>query len=159
MRSLDRNKQLVYFKNFTGSYSPVTDDDGYETGEYRKVYSSVDQKLLNVSAARGTYDVEQFGQNANYSKTIVTNDTTCTIRENSILWVGFGLINLYDTTHQYSVGEVCVHEGTIYRCKTVTTGTWVAANWVAEPHNYIVASVAKSINSITYAINEVKVNV
>jgi len=157
MRSLDRNKQLVYYKNYIGM-SAVTDDDGYEDGEYAKTYSNVAQKLLNVSASRGTYDVEQFGQNANYSKTIVTNDISCTIDENSILWVGFGVLNTYDTTHSYQVGDLCIYSGTIYRCKAVTSGAWVSGNWGKVPHNYIVVSVAKSINSITYAINEVKVN-
>jgi len=83
------------------------------------VYGNPVEMAINVSAARGTSDVEQFGINAIYSKTMVTNDMSCPIAESTRLWVGI------PTT---------------------------------EPHNYVVTSVAKSINSITYAIKEVVVS-
>lgn len=94
------------------------DEYGNQTGEYRITYAEPKPLMVNVSAARGTIDVDQFGSNANYSRTIVTDDVECPIDANSILWIGIP---------------------------------------VTKPHNYVVVSVARSINSVTYAIREVMV--
>ena len=117
MRSLDRNKQKIYYSLYL-SKTPILDEYGNQTGEYEISYDTPVALDINVSAARGTSDVEQFGINLNYTKSMVTNDLNCPIDETTRLWVGI--------------------EPT-------------------EPHNYAVVSVAKSINSITYAIKEVSV--
>ena len=122
MRSLARNKQKIYYALYA-SKTEVVDEYGNKTGEYSVTYSTPVEYHINVSAARGTADVEQFGINANYTKTMVTNDMSCPITESSVLWVG----------------------------KEAVVDT------VIQPHNYVVVSVARSINSITYAIREVTV--
>lgn len=117
MRSLARNKQKIYYALYGGK-EDIRDEWGNLTGESHLTYGDPVEYRINVSAARGTADVEQFGINANYAKTMVTNDLSCPIDETTRLWIGI--------------------EPT-------------------KPHNYVVVSVAKSINSITYAIREVSV--
>lgn len=126
MRSLARNKQKIYYALYQ-SNGEVRDADGYLTGEPQLTYGNPVEYEINVSAARGTADVEQFGINENYTRTMVTNDMSCPIEESTRLWIG------KDAT-------VTVNE--------VTTVT---------PHNYVVIKKAPSINSITYAIKEVSV--
>lgn len=126
MRSLVRNKQKIYYSLYTGK-TPIIDEYGNQTGEYTLTYGEPVAFEVNVSAARGTSDVEQFGIDLNYSKTMVTNDLTCPIDEAARLWIG---------------REPVVVEG---------------QTEIQIPHNYVVLMVARSINSITYAIKEVSV--
>lgn len=126
MRSLCRNKQRIYYALYDKK-TPVVDEYGNETGEFDTSYSDPVVYYINVSAARGTAEVEQFGINANYTKTMVTTDMACPITETTHLWVG--------------------------KKATETVGE----TEVVVPHNYVVVSVARSINSITYAIKEVSV--
>ena len=122
MRSLIRNKQKIYYSMYIDK-KPIYDEYGNLTGEYELTYGDIKPFDINVSAAQGTSDVEQFGIDLNYSKTMVTNDLTCPINEASRLWIGKEAI----------------------------------VNGAETPHNYVVLKVAKSINSITYAIKEVSV--
>lgn len=117
MRSLARNKRRIFYSLYEGK-EEVRDEWGNLTGSPALKYGDPVEYHINVSAARGTADVEQFGINTIYSKTLVTNDLTCPITETTRLWID--------------------REPT-------------------EPHNYVVISVAKSLNSITYAIKEVSV--
>lgn len=116
MRMLLKNKQDIFYSNLDGEES-VFDEYGNETGEKTIKYTTPQMLSINVSAARGSLDLEQFGINADYSKTMVTEDLDCPIVEGSILWVGITPDEL--------------------------------------EHNYVVTSVAKSLNQITYAIKEV----
>ena len=127
MRSLARNKQKIYYSLYTGQSSDIRDEYGNVTGEPQLTYADPVEYHINVSAARGTADLEQFGINENYTKTMVTNDVNCPISETTRLWID---------------KEAMVTED------EVTTIT---------PHNYVVVSVARSINSVTYAIKEVSV--
>lgn len=117
MRCLARNKQTLYYALYENS-TELTDEYGNATGQLDNHYGSPIKVSMNISPARGTADVEQFGANLNYSKTLVTDDINCPIDEHSILWIG------KETT---------------------------------EPHNYVVTQVARSLNSVTYAIKEVNV--
>ena len=121
MKALERNKQKIYYANYTGR-SVITDENGLETGEYEITYSKPVETKVNVSASRGEASLDLFGTDLNYTNTIVT-DKDLGIDENSILWVG----------------------------KEAYQGS------VITPHNYIVASIAKSLNSVVYAIRKVDV--
>ena len=121
MRALERNKQPIYFANYTGR-SVITDEDGLETGEYELTYTTPTGANVNVSASRGEANLDLFGTDLNYSNTIVS-DKDLGIDENSILWIG----------------------------KDAYQGSAVT------PHNYIVVSVAKSFNSVVYAVRKVDV--
>lgn len=122
MKALERNKQTIYFANFTGK-SVITDTNGLCTGEYELTYSNPVKTKVNVSASRGQAEIDLFGTDLNYTNTIAT-DTDLGIDEHSILWVG----------------------------KEAYQGS------VITPHNYIVASIAKSLNSFVYAIRKVDVS-
>ena len=122
MRALERNKQTIYFANYTGR-SVITDENGLETGESELSYSTPTSAKVNVSASRGEASLDLFGTDLNYTNTIVT-DKDLGIDEHSILWVG----------------------------KEAYQGS------VITPHNYIVASVTKSLNSVVYAIRKVDVS-
>ena len=122
MKALERNKQTIYFANFTGK-SIITDTNGLYTGEYELTYSNPVKTKVNVSASRGQAEIDLFGTDLNYTNTIAT-DIDLGIDEHSILWVG----------------------------KEAYQGS------VITPHNYIVASIAKSLNSFVYAIRKVDVS-
>lgn len=118
MLSLERNKQTIYYALYQGS-TDVVDSDGFYTGEKTSTYCTPVEMRVNVSPARGDTDVDIFGINEKYSKTLVTTDMNCPITETTRLWIGI------DTT---------------------------------EPYNYRVVRVAKSLNSIVIAIEEVSVS-
>ena len=122
MRALERNKQKIYYANYTGR-SEITDENGLFTGETELAFTTPTETHVNVSASRGEAYIDMFGTDLNYSNTIVT-DKDLGIDENSILWVG----------------------KEAYQGSTVT------------PHNYVVVSVAKSFNSVVYAVRKVDVN-
>ena len=85
MRCLKRNKRLFYYATYTGK-TEIEDSQGYATGQYTLTYSKPVEMYANISAARGDSEVEQFGKDILYDKTIIT-DADCLITENSILWI------------------------------------------------------------------------
>lgn len=69
------------------SETAVVDGDGYETGEKSITYGEAVQMAANVSPATGQSSVEQFGKLERYDKVIVTDDLSCPIDENSVLFL------------------------------------------------------------------------
>ena len=122
MKTLERNKQKIYYANYTGK-AEILDDNGLHTGEYELTYTEPAEVKVNISASRGQAEIDLFGTDLNYTNTIAT-DKDLGIDEHSILWVG---------KEAYQ-------------------------NSLVTPHNYIVVSVAKSLNSIVYAIRKVDVS-
>lgn len=115
MRNLSRNKTSIYYALYD-SKSEVQDEDGLYTGDIAPSYTTPTEIKASVSAARGTSDIDLFGVNISYTKTVIVDDMSCPIDEHSILWIGIG---------------------------------------TDEPHNYEVVQVAKSLNHISYAVQEV----
>ena len=115
MRNLARNKSSIYYALYN-SKSEVQDEDGLYTGDIAPSYTAPTEIRASVSAARGTSDIDLFGVNISYTKTVIVDDMSCPIDEHSILWIG------------------------------VTPDS---------PHNYEVVQVAKSLNHISYAVQEV----
>lgn len=122
MRCLARNKRAVWYSLYQGEVDE-RDQYGNRTGYKVKSYSAPVKVYMNISPARGTADIEQFGINTPYTHTLITDDLMCPITTTSLLWQGIT---------PDGNGE----DGTV-------------------KHNYAVISVAKSLNSITYAIAEV----
>lgn len=122
MRSLERNKQAIYYANYSSQVEEI-DENGLYTGEITSVQYTPTLVKVNVSAARGEARTEMFGTDLSYSKTIVT-DKDMGWDENTVLWV-----------------DIPAMQGSI-----------------VTPFNYRVVSVAKSINSVTYAIKGVDVS-
>lgn len=85
MRALERNKQVFWYANPTGTQTLI-DDYGNECGT-AVVYSEPVSFKANISAARGTAELDEFGINENYTKTIVTDDLTLPVEKSSVLWI------------------------------------------------------------------------
>ena len=67
-----------------GKQSPADELLYYQA---RELYDPAVKLRANVSSATGTAQIEQFGNFAGYDKVIVTDDLTCPIDENSVLFV------------------------------------------------------------------------
>ena len=123
MRILERNKSSFWYLLYKG-IEVVTDEYGNETGETTVLYGDAVEMRANVSAATGNAQVEQFGSFTGYDRVIVTDDLSCPIDENTVLFL--------DKDPEY--------DGT-------------------KPlYDYIVKRVAKSLNSISYAVSKVSVS-
>ena len=118
MRTLNRNKSPFWYLLYD-SKAPAKDEYGNETGEELVVYKPAVAMNANISAATGSAQVEQFGNFAGYDKVIVTDDLSCPIDENTVLFIDKDGKPLYD---------------------------------------YMVKRVAKSLNSISYAVSKVTVS-
>lgn len=86
MKTLLRNKQTFYYANIS-STADEYDEYGKKAGGKTIIYESPVKCTANVSAARGTTDLEFFGINANYSKTIVTDNLTLPVGKSTIFWI------------------------------------------------------------------------
>ena len=123
---MQRNQTEVWYALCNGK-SEIVLDGNLRTGEYTLSYATPVQTWMVLSPARGSALREPFGIETNYSKTLVTGDTSCPIAEDTVLWI--------DSVPSETVNGV-----------TVT-----------HPHNYKVVRVAKSLNYIVYAIQEIDV--
>lgn len=86
MRSLRRNQQPVFYKNYEGQ-EEIIDVWGNPTGNFIPKYSKLKSAMLRVSPNKGTSEGDLFGTLANYDRTMSTADTSLDIDENSVLWV------------------------------------------------------------------------
>lgn len=86
MRGVERNKKPLCYALYVGE-TPILDSDGNETGDYAVTYGTPVPLRASISASRGSADIEQFGVNLNYSKTIKVFDMACPIAETTVLWI------------------------------------------------------------------------
>lgn len=86
MRSLRRNKQLLYYATYDKKI-PVTDENGDFAGDEETVYSKPFPFYDNISPAKGSSQEEVFGKNLDYSRTVVTCNMTLPIDEFSRIWI------------------------------------------------------------------------
>lgn len=86
MNTLNLNKRAFYYANINTTASTY-DECGNETGEKAITYAAPVSALGNISPARGTAELDQFGINSNYSKAIVVDDPTIAITKSTILWI------------------------------------------------------------------------
>lgn len=125
MKIMERNKRPLWYLLYDRK-SPAVDAEGNETGEEIIVYKPAVALRANVSPASGSSQVEQFGNLAGYDKVIVTDDMSCPIDENTVLFV--------DKEPEYREAD-------------------------GKPlYDYIVKRVAKSLNTIAYAVTKVSVS-
>lgn len=87
MRSLNRNKRLIYYALRTGE-TPNIDEYDNETGESTPTYTEPVALHCSVSAAQGEDAVQAFGSFTGYSRTLCVSDVNCPIDEDSIVWFG-----------------------------------------------------------------------
>ena len=86
MKIMNRNVKPFYYLLYKQT-EEVVDSQGYGIGEKRIVYDEPVQMEANISAATGQSQVEQFGNFITYDKVIVTDDMSCPIDENTVLFV------------------------------------------------------------------------
>lgn len=86
MKILERNKVALWYQLYDRK-EIVEDEYGNETGGSKPIYKPAVKLRANVSSATGTAQMEQFGNFAGYDKVIVTDDLTCPIDENSVLFI------------------------------------------------------------------------
>ena len=123
MKLMKRNLTPVYYCLYSERI-PLTDDSGYETGEYKVGYGEVAQLMCSVSPATGYAQAEMFGNLESYDKVLITDDMTCPIDENTVLFI--------DKEPEFENGK--------------------------PKYDYTVHRVAKSLNTISYAVSKVKVS-
>ena len=85
MKILERNKSAFWYALYGGRHD-VTDENGFFVGE-RPIYEEARIMRANISAAAGNAQVEQFGTLEDYDKVIVTDETSCKIDENTVLFI------------------------------------------------------------------------
>lgn len=110
------------------SNSPLLDEDGFDTGETTTGYSAPVVFYANVSPAKGSSQEEVFGKNLDYSRTIVTCDMDLPIDEFSRIWI--------------ETDPVLNPDGTAD----------------GDSADYFVVQVARSLNSVAYAIKKLPKN-
>lgn len=86
MKILERNKTALWYQLFDRK-DVVEDEYGNETGGSKPVYKTAVKLRANISSATGSAQIEQFGNFAGYDKVIVTDDMSCPIDENSVLFI------------------------------------------------------------------------
>lgn len=85
MKCMKRNLQKAYYALFTG-FEPILDEEGYSTGEKRITYSVPHLFKANISAAKGSTDIDHFGITEQYDR-IVIPERDCPLTEASVLWI------------------------------------------------------------------------
>lgn len=109
MRNLIINKTKMYVLNYKGEEN-VVDDDGYLTGEKTIAYTQPILFNAHISGARGSSQVEMFGVDVAYDKTIIITKSEfdkLKITENSVFFVG--IKPTYDNTtplYNYRVSRI-----------------------------------------------------
>lgn len=120
MRSLLRNQQPVFYKLYEGQ-EEIVDQYGNPTGSFVPMYSELKSAMLCVSPNKGSAEVEQFGTNEDYDRTMTTADEHCPIDENAVLWVDGAdtegpwnyivkLVARWKNSAQYAIKKVTVSE-------------------------------------------------
>ena len=82
MRDLRRNQVPVTYRLYLKS-EEIIDENGYSTGEYSPVFDEEQQLLMSVSANKGDYSEQMFGDVLDYDRTMLISDPKCPINENS----------------------------------------------------------------------------
>jgi hypothetical protein len=109
MRTLTRNKVRIYYANYRDK-TPLKDEYGNLTGEYKITYDNPVAVMANVSAARGESTTRQFGEDVSYDRIIVLDDPVFPLAETSILWIDappeIAEDGTTETPHDYIVKQV-----------------------------------------------------
>lgn len=134
MKCMERNKVRFFYALYEGR-TDVIDEYGNVTGEHEVTHGNPTECFANISAAKGETMSRQFGEDESYDKVIVMDNNAPAIDEYSILWVDIE-------------PELDEHGALALN----------ADGEVATPHDYIVKKVARSLNSVSYAISKVKVS-
>lgn len=87
MRTIQRNKQTVYYALYAG-VTDVVDAEGNYTGEQTVRYGNTTEARMNVSGGRGQAEIELFGVDNPFTHTAVTDDLKTPFDTDTIWWFG-----------------------------------------------------------------------
>ena len=147
MRDLKRNQtEFWYCLLVPNTQEAIIDENGNETGELIPSYKKAVSMMANISPATGQNQVEQFGNLDSYDKVIVTCDMSCTIDENTVLFIDKRPEYTEVQTHEIIEGQALYADDEI-----------VEKTYELPKYNYIVKRVAKSLNGISIAVRKVDV--
>lgn len=106
MRLLNRNKQPLWYANFTGK-TELIDEWGNSTGQYELAYSKPTKAEWNVNIVDSDYEVEMFGVDAVDTIVMVVKNEDLPLTETSILWYdvtpNIKSDGTTDTPHNYRI--------------------------------------------------------
>ena len=87
MRDLRRNQiEITYQLYIKGD--EIIDDDGNATGEYKSIYGEEIPLEISVSANKGDYSEQMFGDILDYDRTMIISDPKCPIDEKTRVKIG-----------------------------------------------------------------------
>ena len=130
---MNRNKVPFFYALYLRKES-LLDEYGNDTGQYEVIYGNPVGLKANISAAKGETNIRQFGEDEAYDKVIVIDKPDTPIDEYSVLWID----TLPELTED---GELAHNE----------------KGEVITPWDYVVKKVARSLNSVSYAVSKVNV--
>lgn len=94
---MKRNLRSIWYRLYQEK-TPEHDDQGWETGESEVVYGEPVEIEVNVSHASGNAQQEVFGTLESYDKVVITDDMSCPVDENSVMFI--------DREPEYEEGEL-----------------------------------------------------
>lgn len=134
MKCMNRNKAKFCYALYE-SKETIYDEWGNTLGEQGSIYGDPVFCFASISAAQGEAQARQFGADVSYDKVIVMDESAPPIDEYTVLWV--------DRMPELDGnGALATDENGI----------------VLTPHDYVVKKVARSLNSVSYAISKVNVS-
>ena len=114
MRDLEKNKRGVYQSHLL-RVTPLKNENGYETGSYKKEYSAPKHKRINYMSTGirpNNFSNELWGLLVNHSVILVTSDTTIDIEPTDIFWIDKDIKKLSNGEIDYNSANYVV--GGIY---------------------------------------------
>ena len=60
--------------------------------------------------------------------------------------------DVYDSSSSYVVGDYCIYNNTLYRCKSATSGAWDSTKWEAKTITSLIESNSSDINKLYYKV-------
>ena len=109
MRTLNRNKQPIWYSNYASS-SPILDEYGNNTGQTKITYDNPEKKDWNVNTVESDAEAQMFGVKAVDTIKVVADKNDFPLSEASILWWGVTPIikddGSTDTKHNYTMAGI-----------------------------------------------------
>lgn len=87
MRDLKRNQIKITYRLYLGQ-QPIIDEYGCDTGETIAKYGEKTELPISVSANKGDYSIQQFGDLLDYDRTMIVSDVNCPIDESTRVYIG-----------------------------------------------------------------------
>jgi hypothetical protein len=85
MRTVQRNKREISYALYSG-VTDVVDSEGNLTGEHPVIYATPVTTRMNVCGGRGRAEIELFGVDNPFTRTVVTDDLTTPFNTDTIWW-------------------------------------------------------------------------